>query len=205
MVDKVFREKGVDFYNAKPTFAKLLTPHYDLVVNIDADTVITARLDPVLTADYEVGGVWNKNDYENATLENITAEMYVQAGMVGSRNPKFWDIWEESNKKHTMYPRRENDVLNLVWYNDPEVQKMKKVIWDKEYGYMGCKALNREKEFMMRGSELVCRGEKVYAYHWARGGVFPKLDFSKLGFSYEVRQYLETCGHYGKSVRYASL
>lgn len=206
MVDKIFKEKGIDFYCAKPTFAKLLTPYYELVVNIDADTVVTARLDPVLTADYEVGGAWNKNDYEDAAFENITADMYVQAGMVGSRNPKFWDIWEEANKDYKKYIRKENDTLNLVWYNDPTVSKMKRMIWDKEMsGYLGCKSLNREKEFMMRGSELVCRNEPVYAYHWAKGGAFPKLDFSKMGVDDEVRQYLEMCGHYGKSVRYSSL
>lgn len=205
MVDKVFKEKNIDFYNAKPAFAKLLTPYYDLVVNIDADTVVTARLDPILTTDYEVGGVWNKNDYEDASFENITPEMYVQAGLVGARNKEFWDIWERENVNHRKYVRRENDILNLVWYNDPVVSKMKKVIWDKDYGYMGCKALNREKEFMMRGAELVCRGEKVYAYHWAKGGVFPKLDFSKMGVNDEVRQYLELCGNYGRSVIYGSL
>jgi hypothetical protein len=198
-IDKVFAEKGINFYNAKPTFAKLLTPHYDKVVNIDADTVITARLDPILTADFEVGSVMNKNDYEDATFENITPEMYVQAGLVGATNPKFWDIWEEANHEAMKYRRRENDILNLVWYNNPEVSKMNRVIFDKDYGYMGCKSLNREGEFYMEGKNVMCRKEMVYAYHNAKGGVMPKLVYDRMGFPYEVVQYLNYISTYGQT------
>ena len=189
-VNEIMDDK-INFYNAKPTFAKLLTDKYDLVVNIDADTVITGRLTEVFdNVDYEVGGAWNKNDYEDAEFENIKADMYVQAGMVASTNKKFWDIWEEENKLANLFIRKENDTLNLVWYNNPEVKKMKLKIFDKKKDYYGCKSLGREPEFYIENDKLMCRKEQVRAYHFARGGVFPKLDFDKMDLTWEAKAWL---------------
>lgn len=201
MVDKVFSEKGINFYQAKPTFAKLLTDKYDKVINIDADHVITARLDEVLADDWEVGGVWNFNQYENASFENITEKMYVQAGMVGSTNKRFWDIWEEKNKTAMDYLRKENDTLNLVWYNDPEVSKMKRKIWDEEKNYLGCKSLGQEPRFYIEEDKLMLNNEQIKAYHFARGNVFPKLDFDNMALTVEVKDWLKQVGYYGQSVK----
>lgn len=202
MIDKVFAEKKINFYMAKPTFAKLLTDEYELVVNMDADTIVTGRMTEVFDKEYEVGGAWNFNDYENSSFLNITAEMYVQAGLVGSRNPKFWDIWERENKNAMIYDRQENDILNKVWYNDPEVSKMNRVIYDKDKDYYGCKSLGRESEFQVYSDKLWCRGEQVLAYHWAKGAVFPKLQFDnpEMGFSPESIKWLTELGSYGQTI-----
>lgn len=199
-IDKVFAEKEINFYNSKPTFAKLLTDKYDLVVNIDADTIITARLHEVFDGIYEVGAVWNYNDYENASFENITEKMYVQAGLVASNKKEFWDIWEKENKRASYYIRKENDILNLVWYNNPTISKMERIIFDKKKNYLGCKSLNRESEFYLEGKKIMCRGEQVKAYHWARGADMPKLQFNRLPFAPDVRDYLIYLGMNGQSV-----
>jgi len=191
MIDRVFSEKGLYFDNAKPTFAKLLTGSYDLVVSIDADTIITARLEEILKNDYEIGSVTQVCDIAGASIENVTAEMYVQAGMVASRNRLFWDIWEEANKDTEKYIYREQDILNLVWYNDPEVSKMRRKIFDKDKNYYGVKSLGREKEFYLEGEKLMCRGEQVFCYHNARGHYIPKLQFEQLGFNPEVIEFLK--------------
>lgn len=207
MIDQVFEEKGINFYMAKPTFAKLLTPHYDRVINIDADTVILGRLDEVLDTEWDVGAVWNYNDYENASLEDIDEKMYVQAGMVGSTKKEFWDIWEQANKDAMSFKRQENDILNLVWYLNTEVKKMNRLIWDKDKNYLGCKSLGREGEFTIEGNKRVmCRGEQVKAYHHAKGaGAMPKLQFDKMGFSEEVAFFMNEISNYGKTERYASI
>ena len=202
-IDKVMKEKKINFYQAKPTFAKLLADKYQLVVNIDCDHLIMGRLDEVIDQDYEVGGVWNYNQYENAHFENITDEMYVQAGLVASRNPSFWNIWEECNVNAMEYLRKENDVLNLVWYNDDTVKKMKKVIFDKDKNYLGCKSLGQEHKWYLEGDKVMLNGEQVKAYHWARGRAFPKLDFNRFrewGTSDEVIKHLEGLAYYGQSV-----
>lgn len=202
MVDKVFKEKGINFYQAKPTFAKLLTGKYKRVVNVDADTIFLARADAVIDGDYEVGGPHNLNDYENASFENITEDMYVQAGMVASSNPLFWDIWEKENVKAMRYPRKENDILNLVWYNDPEVSKMKRVIWDKDKDYYGCKSLGREPLFYVDDGKTYCKKDRgqVFLYHFARGSVFPKLDIPSMPLADDVKELWGQIALYGQTV-----
>ena len=205
-VDKVFKEKKINFYMAKPTFAKLLTKDYDRIINIDADTVITGRLTEVLNTDWEVGAVWNYNEYENASLEDIDEKMYVQAGLVGSTNKEFWDIWEKANKKAMLYTRQENDILNKIWYHNKKVKKMKKLIWDKEKNYLGCKSLGLEGKFYIEDNKLMCKGEQVKAYHHAKGKVaLPKLQFETMGFTPKVTEWLIKIGYYGQSVKYGKL
>lgn len=189
-INKVFTETSANFENAKPSFAKLLTNNYDLIVSIDADTIITGRLDGILEDDYEVGSVVQLCNISRPSIENVTEEMYVQAGLVASRNKRFWDIWEEANKGAMKYIYKEQDVLNLVWHNNPEVSKMKKKVFDKTKNYYGVKSLGQEKEFYVEGDKLMCRGEQVFCYHNAGGHYMPKLQFDVLGFTPEVIEYL---------------
>lgn len=204
MIDKVFKEKNINFYQAKPTFAKLLTSKYDLVVNIDCDHIITGRLDEVLKGDYDVGAPWNFNDYENASFENITEEMYLQAGMVASTNKKFWDVWEIENRDAMKYLRKENDIVNLVVYN--HMPELKLNIFDRHENYYGCKSLGREPSFTINEQgETICRDEKVVAYHFARGNVFPKLDIPRMPLKDDVKKRWLEIAQYGQSVKIQGL
>jgi len=208
MIDKVFAEKNINFYMAKPTFAKLLTNKYDLVVNIDADCAIMGRMTEVLKDDYNIGAAWNYNIYENRTLGDITEKQYVQAGLVGSRSKKFWDIWEKENKNAMKYTCQENDILNLVWYNDPYVKTLKRKIFDKDIpDYYGCKSLGQEEKMYLKDGKVMLNKGQVVAYHQARGAKFPKLDFfdKSLGFTYEVADYWEKMSMEGISVKYTTL
>jgi len=205
MIDKVFKEKGINFYNAKPTFAKLLTDQYERVINIDADYVICGRLTEILDTEWEVGAAWNYNSYENMSVESVDEKSYVQAGLVGSSKLEFWDIWEEENKKAMGYKCKENDILNLVWYNNPKVKEMNRLIWDKDKNYLGCKSLGQESKVRVEDDRLTLNGEEFKAYHWAKGAVFPKLDFSNSDFRLEVKEYLEFVSSYGKSMRLSTI
>lgn len=193
----------LNWLNSKPAFAKLLTDEYDLVVNIDADTVVTGRLESVLAGDYEVGSVTNFNDYENRHVEEVTDQMYLQAGLVASTSPVFWDMWLAENKeKASKYLCAENDTLNFVAYRNP--WKLK--IFDKDEGYMGCKSLGREGEFEVKDEQLWCRGERVYAYHHAKGpGALPKLVFENMGFKPEVVDYLNAISTKGVTEHYGQV
>lgn len=204
MIDKVFAEKNLNFYMAKPTFAKLLTPYYDLVVNVDSDHIFLARCDEIFKGDYDIGCPINKNDYENTSVENVTEDMFLQGGMIASTKQAFWDIWEEANKKAMDYKCKENDVMNLVIYNEPIVKLMKLKIFDKDKDYYGCKSLGRESEFYLKDDKVMCRKEQVYLYHVARGGI-RKPTPNELGFSSEVTEWINGLCSYGKSVIYSSL
>jgi hypothetical protein len=135
-------------------------------------------------------------------IENVTKEQFVQAGLVASSNPKFWDIWELANKQAMKYPAQENSVLSLLWYNDPIISKMKLKIFDQEKDYYGCKSLNREGEFYIEEEKVMCRGEQVFIYHAAKGGAnMPKFQFEKMGFTDEVIQFMQYLGYFGTSIR----
>lgn len=199
-VDKLFKEKGINWYNAKPFFAELLEDKYDLIVNMDADHVVTGRMTEVFdNVDYKVGFPWNFNDYENASFENITEEMYLQAGMVASTSHEFWAKWREMNKDAMKYLRKENDVVNLLCYN--EMPELKLKIFDKEKDYYGCKSLGREPQFYIEDDKLMCRNEQILAYHFARGGQFPKLDFPNMPITPDVKDWLIDISQYGQTVK----
>lgn len=205
MIDKVFKEQNITFFNAKPTFGKMLSLYFDLVVNIDADTVVLGRLNKILDGDYDIACPWNYNDYENMSIENVKEDMFIQAGLVAVRNSKIWDIWKEANKDALKYQAQENTVLNLLWYNHPEISKMKRVILDKEKDYYGCKSLNREREFYVKDNKVWCRDERVYLYHHAKGGgALPKLQYETMGFPTDVVRFMNFVSEYGKSIRYSS-
>lgn len=201
MVDTVFKDNpGLNFYNAKPTFAKLLTDKYDLVVNIDADTLVCARLESVLKGDYEVGAAWNYNNYENSSFENITDKMYLQAGLVASTSKKFWDEWETANKDAMKYVRQENDVLNKVVYGEGTEPKYKLKIFDKDKDYIGCKSLGLEGRMYLEDDKVMLDGEQVLAYHHAKGKDFPKMRFDLMGFPANVGEHLFKLGWQGTSI-----
>ena len=204
IVDYMFKSFGfLNWLNAKPTFAKLLADKYDLVVNIDADSVILGRLESVLAQDYEVGAAWNYNDYENRKVKNVTEKMFVNAGMVASRKKEFWDIWEIENREAYKYVCAENDILNLIWYNNTVFRKK---IFDKKKDYYGCKSLGREREFVIDNNKVMCRGEQVRLYHHAKGpGAMPKLQFDKMGFNDDVVAFMNFVSTYGKSAVYGDI
>lgn len=200
VIDRVFKEKGINFYQAKPTFAKLLTDEYKCVVNIDADHVICGRLEEIIKADYDIAGPVNKNDYEDASFGEINENMYIQAGIVASTKPEFWDIWEEENKRAMSYIRKENDILNEVVWLNPKVRKMKFKFLDKDKDYYGCKSLGRELQFYIEEDKLMCRREQVIAYHFARGNHFPKLSYQDMPLRQDVKKWLTEISYYGQSV-----
>lgn len=200
-IDQLFKEKGINWYQAKPYFAELLMNKYDLVVNIDADTIILDRLTEVFDkTDYIVGAAWNFNDYENASFDNITEKMYLQAGMVASTSKKFWLDWQKINNTAMNYLRKENDTLNLLVYNN---MKIKPKIFDKKKEYYGCKSLGREPQFIIKRGKTYCRGQQVKAYHFARGSVFPKLNINTMPLVDEVKNNWKEIAYYGQTVRYS--
>lgn len=200
VTDKLFKEKGTDWYNSKPFMAELLFNDYDLIVNMDADHVVTGRMSEIFdNVDYDVAGPLNFNDYENVSVNNVSEEMYIQGGMIASTSKEFWLKWQEMNRDARKYKCRENDVMNLVIYN--EMPKLKLKIVDKYKNYYGCKSLGREPEFYIENDKLMCRNEQVLAYHNAKGGVFPKLDFDNMPFPPEVKAWLKEIGTYGQTIK----
>jgi len=205
-VDKIIDGHDVNWLNAKPMFAKLLTDKYECVINMDVDQVVLGRMDEMFTNDYDIGSVINFNDYENVSTEGVSEEDYLQAGCVASRIPEFWDIWMARSLRDNWQCRcAENDTLNMTIYEHPQ-WKLK--VFDKKKDYYGCKSLGREKEFELVGNKVMCRNEQVRCYHYAKGpNNMPKASQEKLksyGFNENVIKYINIVGNYGTSVIYGN-
>jgi len=204
VVSQVIDGHDINWLNAKPMFAKKLTDDFECVINMDADQIVLGRLDEVFKDDYDIGSAMNMNDYESVSLETVPKEKYLQAGLIASRIPEFWDIWMARSLKDNWQMRcAENDTMNLVIYENP---KWKLKVFDEKKDYYGCKSLGREKEFVMDGSKVMCRGEQVKMYHAAKGpNNMPKLTQEKMesyGFSKEVTGFALFCGNFGTTVIY---
>lgn len=124
------------FYRATPVVAERLLKEYDLVIKIDADSIITGDLNYILkTKDYDVGTVmnWNKKDADQyglvgivgspSSIQNpatwlINPAEYMNCGLVAMRNEKFVHHWSvvcfEEQFLRCQY--REQDLLNLILY-----------------------------------------------------------------------------------------
>lgn len=201
VIDKLFKKKGINWYQAKPYLAELLFDKYNLVCNIDADTIILDRLTKVFDdTDYDVGAVLNFNDYENASFENISEEMYLQAGMVASTKKEFWLEWQKMNDEAMKYLRKENDTLNLLIYN--KLPDLSLRIFDKDRDYYGCKSLGREPLFYIKDGKTYCSKDdgQVIAYHFARGNLFPKLYIPEMPLTDEVKSNWNEIATFGQSI-----
>lgn len=203
VINRIIKD-DVNWLNAKPMFAKLLTDKYECVVQMDVDQIVLGRLDEVFTKDYDIGSVMNFNDYENVSTKGVSEEKYLQAGLIASRVPEFWDIWMQRSLKDAWQCRcAENDTMNMVIYENPQ-WKLK--VFDGKKDYYGCKSLGREKEFVMEEDRVMCRGEQVKCYHAAKGpSNMPKLTPQKMmtyGFSDRVTGFATFCGNFGTTVIY---
>lgn len=193
-VQRVMAQEGLNWLIAKAAFARRLIDDYELVVDMDADHVVTGYMEAVFDADYDVGAPWNYNDYQLAAYANIGHDQYLQGGLIASRSRRFWEIFDKESRDHWReHGSHENNTLNMIWYHNPEVVAMRRLVFDRDRDYYGCKSLNREPEFYIRNDELWCRGERVFAYHHAKGPpAMPKLQFDRMPFSPEVRSWLKS-------------
>jgi len=201
-IDALFNEKKWLYSdNCKASFAKLLYNDYDLVVNIDSDFYIFDRLEEILKGDYDVAACANYNAVMNVELKKtnlndidiqyVSKEKYIQGGLIASTSKKFWDDYEILSEKLSRdLPLRENDVLNILFYNG----NYKTKILDGHYDfnssdfqqYYNCASLGREQNVYVSNDKLYLDCKQVKAYHVARGGI--KLRMHEL-FNKEVNDW----------------
>jgi hypothetical protein len=184
-INKLFNEKKWLYSdNCKASFAKLLYNDYDLVVNIDSDFYIFDRLDEIIKGDYEIAACANYNSCMNVELNKqsvngidinyVSKENYIQGGLIASTSKKFWDDYEDLSKKLSKnLPLRENDVLNILFYNGN--YKTKILDGDCNFNstnfkqYYNCASLSRENNVIVLNDKLYLDGKPVKSYHVARG------------------------------------
>lgn len=113
------------YYRNKAFFGKELAEKYDLVINIDADSIVVGSLKDVLDAPYEVGCVLNNAitvpdplQRPICALDRTNPIFYVNAGFVAARSKRFWQWWDSLNQRHffQQYQFREQDTLNMIFH-----------------------------------------------------------------------------------------
>jgi len=160
-----------------PIWGKLLAREYDLVVHFDADSIVTGHLTELLSGDFEVAGVRNNDDFGDLQMScrNVTADQYLNCGLVAARSVNFWDEWYHENfaSAHT-YPVAENDVFNQIFYSGRyESRVLDAPNADCYYGHAALRS--RWKEIELRDDRLYLRGKQVKVLHEAGGHHLPKL------------------------------
>ncbi len=198
--------QGVNYYCAKAKFGRILSEQYDLVVNIDADHVIMARLDEILAADYDIAAPANFNETNNLVgikvSSGITGEAnkgwlvdevsFLQGGLIASPNKDFWKHYEYCTQQHyKKFHCFENDILNLVAYLYP--YKVKVLDGHCDYRnpehncWYGCSIINKEPNAYVQDGKIMLEGKPIKAYHHAHGSA--KRLYSDI-FSEEVSNFI---------------
>lgn len=112
------------FYRATPILAEKFLEEYELVVKIDADSIVCGDISYIWkTTDYDTGTVINWNRYDQQVYGlvqgwGIQPVEYMNCGLVAMRNKKFvhdWKVLCFSNQFDRMQ-FKEQDLLNAMIY-----------------------------------------------------------------------------------------
>lgn len=112
------------FYRATPILAENYIKEYDLVLKIDADSIITGSLDYIFkTDDYDLGTVmnWNRVDPKIFGVVQgwgISPVEYMNCGFVAMRSEKFVHEWKLLcfTPQYDRMQFREQDLMNAMIY-----------------------------------------------------------------------------------------
>jgi hypothetical protein len=191
------------YYLATPLFAKELLKEYDLVIKIDADTIITHDLNHIINDDsYDVGTVlnWNRTDpqiYGEIGLATILPQEYMNNGFVALRSRAFVEHWWKlCNSVHfPRMPYREQGFLNILYhYGEYKVTCFD--FTDKWHGLISKGEWN--KMILKDGKLILPQNEDGYpteditiiAIHWAGGGNEKKMNY-RIHFNDEVVEWFD--------------
>ena len=189
------------FYRATPIIAKdLWKQGYDTIIKIDADSVITSKLDHVWDSVYEIGVVNNSNPRETkkypVTVWNLHPLRYINCGFVAMKSERFINHWFNlCNSVHFQYYQmREQDLLNImVFYMDFQVSfldagnKWHGLI---SRGYEPQMILKDDKLILPKNDEWGNEDKEICVWHEAGGNKPNKMNFNIM-FNEEVTKWLK--------------
>ena len=207
----IYTEKDVgdsiNYYKATPLFAKELIGKYDLVIKIDADSIITGNLNYIIEQEYDVGVVANYNrvDHEKygvVKVWDINPNEYFNAGFVAMKSKRFVDHWWElCNSAHFQNLQyKEQDLLNiLVHYGDYTIKSFDRP--DTVYNYHSWHGLLSKGEWnkiVMKGDKLILpendqypeEDKEIKVIHFGGGKDAVKMNY-KIFFKEDVIKRLD--------------
>lgn len=165
------------------TMGANLSKRFELVINIDNDSIVCGKLDHIINDNtYDVAVVQNNNLIDpKLTVWDVAPEYYVNAGFVAIRGERPWTWWMKlcgmsCFKKYKMV---EQDMLNImVHYGDLVVKPLD--FSDKWHGLIHKgqwhKFVLRDDKIILPKEDGVCSEDKeIKVIHFAGGNV-PKMN-----------------------------
>jgi len=185
------------FYLMTPLIAKDLIKEYELVIKIDADSVICGSLDHIINDDFDVGCVRNSSPKTlQVGIWDISPPEYMNCGFVAMRSERFINHWWQlcQTKHFRKYRFREQDLLNILY----QYGNYKTRCFDDLNKFHGLASNGYWVKCEMRGDDIVLpKGEKypdedktIKIIHWAGGNTPNKMNFH-LHFKPSVIKRLE--------------
>lgn len=189
------------FYKATPLLAKkLMDDGYDAVLKLDADSIITGKLDHIWEGDYDVAVVQNANPREFRAYPyqfmNIDPLKYYNCGFVVMKSKEFVEHWLNlcNSPLFISCQMREQDLLNILCLMNFKVKKLDES--DKWHGLISKGYWNRIE--LKDGNLLLAKNDEwpqdshkqIVAIHIAGGNNPAKM---RLGpyFASVILHYLE--------------
>jgi hypothetical protein len=201
----MYKTKDIEALNiplpiAMPFVISKLMDEYEMVIRIDADSLIVGPLDEILNAKgYDVIGVRNNNDFGKAGVDDAIAQFnvgifqYLNAGLVATTSREFVDEWMDANLSFgTMLPFGEQTVLNAIKrkYNTLIVDGLGTNVY---YGVSGLYGSTTHwdswKDILVEDTALKLRGKTIKVLHHAGG--FKEHKLGLYMFSSQARERIE--------------
>lgn len=186
-----------------PAISIQLIDKYDMVIHMDADSMITGRLDELINEknlQYDVIGVRNNNDFglagkDAAISEGYPVQTYLNCGLVATTSRKFLETWIDYNlSMGNSKPFQEQSILNMMMHTEEWKWKIVDPIHSNVYyGISNCWGLETHwdswKDIEVINNKLILKDKVVKILHHAGGSKPNKLDFNM--FNPETKQFLK--------------
>ncbi len=193
------------FYRATPIIARQLLKDYDLVLKIDADSIITGDLNHIINdTSYDLAAPLNWNRYDpqvfgQVSVVDVPPTMYLNCGLVAMRNRELVEKWFRlcHSQHFGAYQYREQDLLNIIaFYFDWKVKNL-----DAEDTWNGLISKGEMMRFELKDGKLIVPAAKdhfpdkdmvVKVIHLAGGNTIgDKMDFLNTHTKPEILAYLQ--------------
>lgn len=186
-----------------PAISIQLIDDYDMVVHMDADSMIAGKLDELVNEDnlqYDIIGVRNNNDFNKAGKdpaihEGYPIDTYLNCGLVAVTSKVFLEQWINKNLTVARYRSfQEQSVLNeMVHTGDWKWKILDPIDSNVYYGTANTWGTithwDSWKEINVVDGKLILNNKVVKVLHHAGGSQPDKLNFSM--FNDETKLFLD--------------
>jgi len=132
VLDGALKRDPMFFYRATPIIASQLIKDYEVVVKIDADSVVTGPLNEAWMGDFDVKVVLNSNPrefkkYPVSIWDIHPIQEYLNCGFISMKSEKFINHWHKIcySNHFDNYQMKEQDLMNIIiHYGDYKVEML---------------------------------------------------------------------------------